>query len=178
MKKLAIIFILALTLTLLAPPAKADVVQQEDPPQQISTSIIDIMIKMKIEDEKLEKEQKLQNRILDLTQHVNKTWYVFSGSTPRGWDCSGMVMWFYSDFGVELEHSATKQMHSGEITTDPVPGDIISFSRNGQNAYHNGIYIGDGMYIHAPKPGLRTSLSSIHTMPEHHWVFTKITLVK
>jgi hypothetical protein len=163
MKKLAIIFILALTLTLLAPPAEADVVQQEDPPQQSSISIIDMMIEMK-----------MNNRISELTEHVNKTWYVFSGSSPKGWDCSGMVMWFYSDFGIELEHSATKQMHSGEITTEPVPGDIISFSRNGQNAYHNGIYIGNDMYIHAPSRGRKTAISSIHTLPQEHWVFTSL----
>jgi cell wall-associated NlpC family hydrolase len=119
----------------------------------------------------------MQNRILELTEHVDKTWYVFSGSTPSGWDCSGLVMWFYSDFGVEFEHSATKQMHSGEITTEPTPGDIISFSYNGEIAYHNGIYIGDGKYIHAPSGGRKTTISSIDTLPEKHRVFTKIVIV-
>lgn len=163
MKKLVIIFTLALTLALMAPPAKAQETAQEEPPQQNSISVIDLMVEMK-----------MQNRILELKEHVGNTWYVFSGSTPSGWDCSGLVMWFYSDFGVELQHSATTQMHSGQITTEPVPGDIISFSRNGERAYHNGIYLGDGMYIHAPSRGRATAISSIYTMPEEHWVFTSL----
>lgn len=163
MKKLITIVTLALALALIAPPADAATQEQAEPPQQSSISIIDMMIEMKME-----------NRILELTEHVNKTWYVFAGSTPRGWDCSGLVMWFYSDFGVELEHSASKQMHSGEITTEPVPGDIVSFSRNGKNAYHNGIYLGNDMYVHAPRPGRKTEISSIHTLPKEHLVFTKL----
>jgi hypothetical protein len=163
MKKLITIVTLALALALIAPPAEAANQEQAEPPQQSSISVIDMMIEMKME-----------NRILELNKHVNKTWYVFAGSTPRGWDCSGLVMWFYSDFGVELEHSASKQMHSGEITTEPVPGDIVSFSRNGKNAYHNGIYLGNDMYIHAPRPGRKTEISSIHSLPKEHLVFTKL----
>lgn len=163
MKKLIIIVTLAIAIALIAPPAEGAIKEQADPPQQSSISVIDMMIEMK-----------MQNRILELKEHVNKTWYVFSGSTPRGWDCSGLVMWFYSDFGIELPHSATKQMQLGTITTEPVPGDVISFSRNGKNAYHNGIYLGNDMYVHAPQPGFRTAIASIHTLPESHWVFTKL----
>lgn len=163
MKKLIIIVTLAIAIALIAPPAKADTQEQAEPPQQNSTSVIDMMVEMK-----------MQNRILELTEYVDKTWYVFSGSTPKGWDCSGLVMWFYSDFGIELEHSATKQMKFGKVTTEPVPGDIISFSRNGETSYHNGIYIGNDMYIHAPTRGRKTAISSIHTLPQEHWVFTKL----
>jgi hypothetical protein len=35
-----------------------------------------------------------------LSTHVNKTWYVFSGSSPSGWDCSGLTLWFYEQLGV------------------------------------------------------------------------------
>jgi hypothetical protein len=163
MKKLIIIVTLAIAIALIAPPAEAVTQEQAEPPQQSSISIIDMMIEMKME-----------NRILELTEHVDETWYVFSGSTPKGWDCSGLVMWFYSDFGIELPHSATKQMQLGTVTSEPVPGDIISFSRNGKNAYHNGIYLGDGMYIHAPSKGRKTAISSIDTLPESHRVFTKL----
>lgn len=175
MKKLIIIVTLAIALALIAPPAEAATQEQTEPPQQISTSIIDMMIEMQIQQEKLEKQNIIQNRILELTEHVDKTWYVFSGSTTNGWDCSGLVMWFYSDLGVELEHSATKQMNSGEIVTLPSIGDIISFSTNGgKTAYHNGIYIGGGLYIHAPKPGTRTTVASIYSIPKEYWVFTNI----
>ena len=169
MKKLAIIFTLAIVFVFAVPPAEAKQQEQKEPPKQSSISIIDMMIEMSIEN-------KIQNRILDLTQHVNKAWYVFSGSTPRGWDCSGLVMWFYSELGVELEHSATAQMKNGTLVIEPVPGDIVSFMYPGSKwAYHNGIYIGDGKIIHAPRPGRLTEIRAIEEIQFNHTVkYTRI----
>ena len=165
MKKLVIIFTLALTLVLLVPPAEANDAQLEEPPQQNSISIIDMMIEMK-----------MNNRVTQLTEHVEKTWYVFSGSTPSGWDCSGLVMWFYSDFNIELTHSATDQMNSGLLVDTPLPGDIVSFVYPGSGrAYHNGIYIGDGKIIHAPRPGRLTEIRAISEIQFNHTVtYTRI----
>jgi cell wall-associated NlpC family hydrolase len=120
---------------------------------------------------------KINKRINQLSSHVDKTWYVFSGSTPDGWDCSGLVKWFYSDFDVQLEHSATAQKHSGVITTDPQPGDIIGFSHpNSKKVYHNGIYIGDGLFIHSPRVGAKTKISSVLKYAGEHSIvsFTRV----
>ena len=122
---------------------------------------------------------KMQIRISALEQYVNKTWYVFSGITPDGWDCSGLVMWFYSEFGIELEHSVTAQIHSGKNPENPMPGDIVAFKYNGSKiGYHNGIYVGNDMYIHAPKKGTRTKLSSVSEYAGEHSVpvYTRIDL--
>jgi cell wall-associated NlpC family hydrolase len=71
-------------------------------------------------------------------------------------------MWFYSKFNLKLEHSATAQMYSGEHTKEPLPGDVVSFSHGGSEvAYHNGIYIGAGLFIHSPRPGAKTRLSLV-----------------
>ncbi len=121
--------------------------------------------------------EKINNRIAELHTYVGKTTYVFSGSSPRGWDCSGLVKWFHSDFGVELYHSAAIQMLSGNLVEEPLPGDIVSFtSSNGKSAYHNGIYIGDGLYIHSPRPGVRTKISTLSSYgPDYPGiVFTRI----
>jgi hypothetical protein len=165
MKKILAISALAITLALVAPSAEGATTEQAEPPQQNSVSIIDLMIEMK-----------MQNRLQELTDHVNKTRYAFSGSTPRGWDCSGLVMWFYSDFGFELEHSATKQMYSGEIVTEPKIGDIVSISYPGsERSYHNGIYAGDGYMIHSPRPGRLTELRPIIEVSLNHTVtFTRL----
>ena len=111
---------------------------------------------------KQQKEQ-LTEAVLDTKQYVGKTWYVFSGSTPRGWDCSGLVMWTYSNLGIELEHSATAQMKSGEMVSEPKLGDIVSFSYHGsKKAYHVGIYIGPDTMLHSGgKKGDQTELQSI-----------------
>lgn len=94
-----------------------------------------------------------------LRTHVNKTWYVFSGSTPSGWDCSGLVRWTYEQVGLELEHSATKQAHAGRIVKHPLPGDIVAYQYGkGYYFHHVGIYVGDGMTIQALRNTTRTML--------------------
>jgi cell wall-associated NlpC family hydrolase len=99
-----------------------------------------------------------------LSTHVNKTWYVFSGTTPEGWDCSGLTLWFYEQLGIELEHRASIQGRTGQKTNDPKPGDLVVFKYNGYNsAYHVGIYIGNGEMIHAPKRGHLTRIESVES---------------
>ena len=85
-----------------------------------------------------------------LKTRVGKTSYVFSGSSPRGWDCSGMVRWAYERFGLELPHSANAQGHLGTRVHTPKLGDIVVFAYPGRvDFYHAAIYIGDGKIINA-----------------------------
>jgi len=122
---------------------------------------------------------KMESRIRSLEQHVGNTWYVFSGVTPDGWDCSGLVMWFYSELNIELQHSVTAQMHFGEKPEYPMPGDIVAFKYNGSKVgYHNGIYVGNDMFIHSPRKGTRTKLSSVSDYAKDHSVpvYTRIDL--
>jgi len=99
-----------------------------------------------------------------LKKRVGRTWYVFSGSTPRGWDCSGLVMWAYQQMGVELEHRASLQQKAGILVDEPKIGDIVAFTyKNSKSAYHVGIYIGDGQMIHARRKGQGTVVESVTT---------------
>lgn len=95
------------------------------------------------------------NAVTDkLHKYVGKTWYVFGGSTPRGWDCSGLVLWYYDQLGIDLYHSASAQKYEGKprkySEAKAKVGDII------WNPGHVGIYVGDGYMIHSPHPGART----------------------
>ena len=111
-----------------------------------------------------ENTDKVSAAIDKLKTHVGKTWYVFSGATPQGWDCSGLTMWFYEQLGIELEHRATVQGNSGTKTKEPKPGDLVVFKYKGyKSAYHVGIYIGNGNMIHAPKHGHLTRVENIST---------------
>ena len=105
----------------------------------------------------------IEQRIDELKQYVGKTWYVFSGSTPRGWDCSGLVVWFYEGLGTTLPHSATKQGMLKPKVKDPIPGDIVVTKyKNSKNFIHSGIYIGDNKMIHSGfKSGQRTEVISL-----------------
>ena len=77
--------------------------------------------------------------------------YVWAGSSPAGFDCSGLVSYVYGRVGVSIPHNAAQQYRYGT----PVPraglqpGDVVFFNR----LRHNGIYLGDGRFIHATEPG-------------------------
>jgi hypothetical protein len=103
----------------------------------------------------------MEERIRLLEEYVGKTWYVFSGSTPRGWDCSGLVKWFYAGLGVELHHGASAQKNSGVKVDSPARGDLVSFGHNADSAGHIGIYISEDVMIHVGRPGQKTSYRSI-----------------
>jgi cell wall-associated NlpC family hydrolase len=188
MKKLIIILALALILAVWGPDAYADTPEKNSNPKQGYSPFIQMLIDTKkSEDLRIKNEEisnqlkirteKINNRIAQLQTYVGRTTYVFSGSSPKGWDCSGLVKWFHADLGVDLYHSAAIQMLSGNLVQDPLPGDIVSFtSSSGKVAYHNGIYIGDGFYIHSPKPGVKTKVSHLSSYgPDYPGiVFTRI----
>jgi cell wall-associated NlpC family hydrolase len=100
---------------------------------------------------KLQANTKQMNKVIKyLKTRVGRTSYVFSGASPRGWDCSGLVRWTYERFGLELPHSANKQGHIGTRVSKPKLGDIVVFAYNGStNFYHAAIYIGNGKIINA-----------------------------
>jgi hypothetical protein len=98
----------------------------------------------------IEKQKDLVEMTNYLVRFADKTPYVFSGSTPSGWDCSGMVVWAYSKVGVELPHSANKQAHLGKRVSEPQVGDIVVFAYSGSTSfYHSAIYLGDNKIINA-----------------------------
>ena len=96
------------------------------------------------------KREKMQDAVVKAVKQAQKTPYVFSGSTPRGWDCSGMVRWVYEQAGVTLPHSADGQAHLGERVSHPKYGDIVVFAYRGRtDFYHAAIYIGQGLILNA-----------------------------
>jgi peptidoglycan DL-endopeptidase CwlO len=77
--------------------------------------------------------------------------YVWGGAGPGGFDCSGLVMYVYSQVGVSLPHYTGAQWQMGVpvAESDLQPGDLVFFDGLG----HVGIYIGGGEFIHAPHTG-------------------------
>jgi cell wall-associated NlpC family hydrolase len=104
----------------------------------------------------------ISTTITELRSHVGKTWYVFSGASPRGWDCSGLTKWFYEQLGIPLEHRASLQAQSGREVKVPRKGDLVAFYYKGhESAFHVGVYVGNGEMIDAPRPGKVTTQASI-----------------
>ena len=105
---------------------------------------------------------KLKSAVSKVRKYAGRSWYAFGGSTPRGWDCSGLVRWTYKQIGVNLYHSASTQMNSGKKVKTPKVGDLVAFSYGGRYAGHIGIYVGNGNFIHSPRRGVRTVIENVN----------------
>ena len=88
--------------------------------------------------------------------------YVFGGTTPNGFDCSGYVRYVFANAGVYLPRTADAQYEVGYSvsTSELMPGDLVFFGSGGEIT-HVGIYIGGGRFIHAANPRKGVIISSL-----------------
>ena len=78
--------------------------------------------------------------------------YVYGGSGPTSFDCSGFTMYVYQQFGISLPHNAVTQSNYGQYVSKEnlVPGDLVIFNDYSNTSIgHAGIYIGNGRIVHA-----------------------------
>jgi len=85
--------------------------------------------------------------------------YVWGGASPRGFDCSGLVMYVYAQLGISLPHYTVAQW--GATSHIPLsqaqPGDLVFFDGLG----HVGIYLGNNQFVHAPHTGTVVQVASL-----------------
>lgn len=95
--------------------------------------------------------------------------YKWGGNGPLGVDCSGFTQQVYRQFGIELPRVSAQQAASGKrIGIDQAqPGDLVAWDNSSRNngADHIAIYLGDGMVIHAPRPGDSVKISKVWGNP-------------
>lgn len=103
--------------------------------------------------------------ILKVAAKYVGTPYVFGGSTPSGFDCSGYVAFVFSQFGIALPHSVHGQARMGILIKpeDAMPGDLVIMN----DMSHDGIYAGNGNFYHAPRRGDTVKLAPIYTSQVH-----------
>jgi cell wall-associated NlpC family hydrolase len=91
--------------------------------------------------------------------------YVWGGASPvPGFDCSGLAMYVYGRLGVNLTHYTGAQFFEGMQVprSELAPGDLVFFDANVTlGPQHEGIYVGDGRFIHAPHTGDVVKISSL-----------------
>lgn len=89
--------------------------------------------------------------------------YVYGGSSPSGFDCSGFTSYVYKQFGVSLNRTAAGQYSNGTAVskTQLQPGDLVMFGKSGIN--HVGIYIGGGQMVHAANPSRGVTIDTINS---------------
>src|SRR5439155_21573799 len=98
--------------------------------------------------------------VVDVAMRYLGVPYQWGGASPTtGFDCSGFVMYAYSQVGVSLPHYAAGQYGYGvPISKDELqPGDLVFFD----GLTHVGIYIGGGQFVHSPHTGDVVKISSL-----------------
>ena len=88
--------------------------------------------------------------------------YVYGGTSPAGFDCSGLIYYAAKEAGISLPRTSQAQSTLGSYVSvsDLQAGDLVFWGGVG-SAYHVGVYIGNGQYIHAPEPGQNVTVQSV-----------------
>ena len=95
------------------------------------------------------------------------TRYRYGGKSPAtGFDCSGLVAHvFERAWGLSLPHNAHAQSKVGTPVKRValVPGDLVFYNTRNRPYSHVGIYVGEGRFLHAPRPGARVRIENLDT---------------
>ena len=93
--------------------------------------------------------------------------YSWGAAGPSAFDCSGLVMWAFGQAGVNLPHSSQALAQGGQpVSMDQMqPGDLVTYY---SDASHVGIYIGDGMMVHASTYGTPVRVAPVDNAPIHN----------
>ncbi len=88
--------------------------------------------------------------------------YVWAGAGPKGFDCSGLTMYVYAQLGIHLPHYSGDQWKAGfrVAKSQLKPGDLVFFYGSKEPG-HEGMYVGDGKFIHAPHRGDVVKISKL-----------------
>lgn len=91
--------------------------------------------------------------------------YVYGGSSPSGFDCSGFTSYVYRQFGYTLNRSSSDQLDNGTAVSmsNLQPGDLVIFKKGNtsKRATHVGLYIGNGQFVHASTAKVGVIVSSL-----------------
>jgi len=103
-------------------------------------------------------ERGLRASLVDTVKGYEGVPYLFGGTTERGFDCSGLTGAVYRLNGLKLPRSSQAQFEAGSpVDLDKArAGDLLFFATGSKGRVsHVGLYLGQGTFIHAPRPGQR-----------------------
>jgi peptidoglycan hydrolase-like protein with peptidoglycan-binding domain len=91
--------------------------------------------------------------------------YLWGGTTPRGFDCSGFLQYVFRQQGITIPRTAAQQFNFGRTVSQPAVGDVVFFETYAPGPSHNGIYIGNNQFVHS---GSSTGVT-IASMNNSYW---------
>ena len=106
----------------------------------------------------------LGERIAQFALGFLGTSYVWGGTSPAGFDCSGFVNYTYGQFGYSITRVADSQYRNDGVLVEKAdlqPGDIMCFSSDGSYVNHVGIYIGNNEFVHSSSPSTGVVVSRL-----------------
>lgn len=95
--------------------------------------------------------------------------YVWGGTTPSGFDCSGLVQYVFAQNGISLNRTTVGQEQNvattdvssvSDVVNNARPGDLLFWGQHGAS-YHVAIYIGNGQFVAAPQPGQNVDVENV-----------------
>ncbi len=104
-------------------------------------------------------------RIVETAKRYLGVKYKYGGETPRGFDCSGFVMYVYRKNGITVPRTTREQYYAGKriVLRNARPGDLVFFNTAGSKRFsHVGIYVGSNRFIHAPRTGKTVSYADMN----------------
>lgn len=101
--------------------------------------------------------------IADIALRYQGVPYVYGGTTPGGFDCSGFVGYVYRQAGISLPRTSWAQGASGSKVSagEAAAGDIVYYGG------HVGIYLGEGKMVHSPRPGDSVKVVNVYGSPSY-----------
>lgn len=109
-----------------------------------------------------ENAEKRRDLVLEALGQVGRP-YRYGGTTPEGFDCSGLTQYVYRQIGIQLPRSSRDQHGVGRTIklSQAEPGDLLFYSFSGRGIDHVAIYLGDDQAVHAPASGRAVIVASV-----------------
>lgn len=116
------------------------------------------------------------DRVMQTAKSLQGVPYVWGGSTPSGFDCSGFTQYVMAKNRVTIQRTAAQQYQQGTWVDKSrlIPGDFVFFSTYAPGASHVGIYLGSGQFIHASSGAGKIIISQMsNTYYTQHYLGAK-----
>ncbi len=110
-------------------------------------------------------ERSLGYRAVDIAYSLLGKAYVYGGTGPDAFDCSGFVQYIYKQLGYSISRSSSTQLYDGigVLYSNVLPGDILNFGYSDGTSTHSALYVGNGKMIHAANPSRGVVMSDVNS---------------